>query len=279
MNQLHPILLPQLEFHTNENSEKFCKIFCDLYRIEPFKDGLDLILTKMQQKHLRFEIKPTKGWDTNVGCFLTEPKSFYDQTLGKFIHKKELKIILRQLTHNLLAHEMAHALEYESGLDLGQEFRSCIGYDMQNREPEILTLKGEKNRLMIEALKSYKPEQFLSELFARYFELLSLSRNVQATGSFATSDVMDFFANTTKFLSEIFNPKIHAKIDPKISAITSEIATKIRLEAPQQKFQERIESQQKKLGGKWSKSVKSNAAWQEGWKKFEAIEGVDTDKN
>jgi hypothetical protein len=272
MIALQPIILPQLEFHGADNSEKFFRIFADLYRIELFKDGLDLILTKMQEKHLRFEIKPIKGWDTNSGCFLTEPKSFYDKTLGKFVHKKELKIILRQMTHNLLAHEMAHALEYESGLDLGQEFRMAIGLDMKNREPQIITLKAQKNRLMIDALKAYKPEQFLSELFARYFELLSLSRNVQATGDFSTADVMSFFANTTSYLEKIFNPKIRAKIDPRIASITSEIAARIRFEAPQQKFQERVESRQQKTGGQWSKSVKSNAAWQESWKKFQTIE-------
>jgi hypothetical protein len=125
---------------------------------------------------------------------------------------------------------------------------------------------------MIDALKAYKPHQFLSELFARYFELLSISRNVSAKGSFATLEVMSFFENTTNFIEKIFNPQIRAKIDPEISKMTSEIAKQVKLEAPQEKFQEKVESVQKKSAGSWSKTTKSNAMWQQGWKKFEALE-------
>lgn len=272
VNSLSEIISPQLEFEGVSDVKKFQKMFCDLYRIELFKDGLDLILTKLQEKQLRFEVRIVKGWDTNVGCFLTEQKSFYDKTLGKILHKSAPKIILRQLAYNVLAHEMAHALEFESGIDLGEEFRSAIGFDMKGRDPKIITLKAEVQRLMVDALKAYKPHQFLSELFARYFELLSISRNVSAKGSFATLEVMSFFENTTNFIEKIFNPQIRAKIDPEISKMTSEIAKQVKLEAPQEKFQEKVESVQKKSAGSWSKTTKSNAMWQQGWKKYEALE-------
>ena len=272
VNSLSKIIFPQLEFEGASEADKFQKMFCDLYRIELFKDGLDLILTKLREKQLRFEVRIVKGWDTNVGCFLTEQKSFYDKTLGKILHKSAPKIILRQLSCNVLAHEMAHALEFESGIDLGEEFRTAIGFDMKGRDPKIITLKAEVKRLMVDALKAYKPHQFLSELFARYFELLSISRNVSAKGDFATLDVMSFFENTTNFIEKIFNPQIRAKIDPEISKMTSEIARQVKLEAPQEKFQEKVESVQKKSAGSWSKTTKSNAMWQQGWKKFEALE-------
>ena len=266
------ICTSQLEFEGVENLEKFVKTFADLYRIELFKDGLDLILTKMEEKHLKFEVRITKGWDTNLGCFLTEQKSFFDKTLGKVLRQTAPKIILRNLSHNLMAHEMAHALEFESGLNLGEDFRKAIGFDMKDRHPQSITLKGETQRLMVEALKSYPPHQFISELFARYFELLSISRNVRATGDFATSDVMGFFENTTNFVEKIFNPQIRAKINPRIAEATSVLASQIRLEAPQQKFQEKIESVQRKSAGSWAKVAKSNAMWQEGWKKSQEIE-------
>ena len=269
---LKSIIAPQLQFEGAADVDKFVKLFLDLYRIEIFKDGLDLILTKLQQKHLQFEVKIIKGWDTNVGCFLTDHRGVFDRTLGKFLHKTSLKIILRSLNYNVLAHEMAHALEYESGLNLGEEFRKCIGYDMNGREAQILTLRGEVQRLMVDALKSYPQYQFLSELFARYFELLSISRNVVSSGSFATSDVTGFFENTTNFVTKIFNPAIKAKIEPRIAAATVEIARQVRLEAPQQKFQERVESTQKKSGGSWAKATKSNAMWHQAWQKQQALE-------
>lgn len=274
-NFIRSIITPQLEFEGVNDSEKFVRLFCDLYRIEIFKDGLDLILTKLQQKHLRFEIKIIKGWDTNVGCFLTEQRSLYNQVLGKFFQKKSLKIILRSLHYNVLAHEMAHALEFESGLNLGEEFRKCIGYDMKDRKADLMSLRGEIQRLMVDALKSYPENQFLSELFARYFELLSISRNVVASGNFATSDVMNFFANTSNFVEKIFNPQIKTKIDPAIASATIEIARQVKLEAPQQKFQEKIESRTKNFGGAFTKSIKSNASWHQAWEKTKELEDKD----
>lgn len=266
------ISAPQLDFEGVVDLERFVKTFSDLYRIELFKDGLDLILTKLQEKQLRFEVRITKGWDTNLGCFLTEQKSFYDKTLGKVLRRNAPKIILRNLSHNLMAHEMAHAWDFESGIDLGEDFRKCIGLDTKGREPQNLALKGEVRRLMVEALKSYKPEQFIAELFARYFELLSISRDVRAVGDFTTSEVMAFFENTTNFIEKVFNPQITTKINPEIAAATYEIARQIKLVAPQQKFQERVESVQKKSAGSWSKGVKSNGLWQAGWEKSQKLE-------
>ncbi len=269
---IRSIIIPQISFEGAPDGERFVKLFCDLYRIELFKDGLDLILTKLQQKHLSFEVKIIKGWDTNVGCFLTERRNIFDKTLGKFFQKQSLKIILRSMHYNVLAHEMAHALEFESGLDLGVEFRKCIGLDMKNRQADIITLRAEIQRLMVDALKFYPENQFISELFARYFELLSISRNVVAKGNFATSDVMDFFANTNNFIQKIFNPKIKSKINPEIAKITTEIAACVKLEKPQEKFQERIESRTKSSGGSWTKSTKSNAAYLNAWNKSKELE-------
>ncbi len=266
------IFAPQLSFEGAPDIDKFVQTFCQLYRIELYKDGLDLILTKVQQKDIKFEVRIIKGWDTNLGCYLTEQNKVFNKVLGAFSTSVKKSIILRQLSCNLMAHEMAHALEFESRVNLGEEFRQAIGYDMKNRSPQSVVLKGEIKRLMVDALKSYPQHQFLSELFARYFELLSVSRNVRSNGDFTTAEVMDFFANTTKFIEQIFNPQIRGKIDPQIAAHTAEIVEKTRLEAPQQKFQERIESVQKKSQGSWSKGVKSNAMWQAGWQKYQEIE-------
>jgi hypothetical protein len=273
MNQfLAKIIIPQLHFEGVDQSEKLLKLFEDLYRIELFKDGLDLLFTKIKSKDMKLEVKIIRGWDTNAGCFSTEQKSFYDKTLGKFFHKTELKLTLRQLNHSLIAHEMAHALEYESGLKLGEDFRKCIGYDMKDREPRNVALKSAIKSTMVDGLKSYKEEAFIGELFSRFFELLAVSRDVAAFGEFTTAEVMEFFENTTNFLRKIFNPKIRAKIDQEIAEETLEIAKRLKLEAPQHKFQEKVESFHKRATNSWSKNVKSNASWQMGFEKYKSLE-------
>ena len=269
---LKNIFAPQVDFEGSDQSEKFVKTFCDLYQIELFKDGLDLIITKLQEKDLRFEVLITKGWDTNAGCYLTEQSKVFNKVLGTFSTSIKKKIILRQLTCSLMAHEMAHALEFESGINLGEEFRQAIGFDMKDRDPQNLALKGEIKRLMVDALKAYPQHQFISELFARYFELLSISRNVRSSGDFTTQEVMGFFENTTNFLKKIFNSQLKGKIDPKISVHTLEIIDQFSVAQPEQKFQDRVESFQKKIQGSWSKGIKSNASWQAGWQKTQQLE-------
>ena len=301
---LQKIINPQLKFEGLDESEKFARFFADLYRIDIFKEGLDLILTKIQEKDLHFEVKIIKGWDTNVGCYLTEQNKVFNAVLGKFSRQIKKTIILKSFSHNVLAHEMAHALEFESGIDLGLEFNKCLSVDLNIpsiidelntkygdgkksgyvsehapiniRQASLKTLNVQIQRLMFDALKSYPPHQFLSELFARYFELLSITRDVHGSGDFTSAEVTDFFVNTTNFITKIFNPKIKNKIDPKIVQKTDIIAAQVRLEKPEKKFQDGADSfyKQQGEGGKksWSKNVKSNAQWQVGWQKYQEIE-------
>lgn len=263
--EIAEIFKPQTSFEGVDNLEKLAKIFTDLYRIEIFKPGLDLILTNLKYDQISFEVKIVKGWDTNIGCFLTEQKEYYDPLKGGFLRINKPKIILRNFSHNLLAHEMAHALEFESGINFGQDFRTAVGLDMKDRLADSLPLRGEIERIMVNGVKSYPIYQILSELFARYFELLSLSRNVQAFGDFTTDQVMDFFANTTKFLTEIFNPAIKAKIDSNIASQTAIIAKKVQIEGASHKFSEKIDPFKKKNTSSWSSNLRSNSMWHKSW--------------
>ncbi|MDA0902634.1 MAG: hypothetical protein O3B09_04425, partial [Proteobacteria bacterium] len=192
---IEEILKKQLSFEGVDNSSTFTSLFTRLYNIALFKDGLDLILTKCRENDLHFEVKLIKGWDTNVGCYLTEQNKVFNKLAGVFTDKLKHKIIIRSMLINVLAHEMAHALELESGLVLNEHFRTAIGYDMKGRQPSNFALKGQMERLMIEEVKPYPQHQIISELFARYFELLSVSRDVRKNGDFLTQDVTEFFLN------------------------------------------------------------------------------------
>lgn len=318
MNQfLQEILSPQLSFEGANESDKFERFFCDLYRIEIFKPGLDLILTKLQEKDITFEVKIIKDWDTNLGCYLTEQNKIFNSVLGKFSRQVKKKIIIKNFKHNVLAHEMAHALEFESGINLGKEFNQCLSVDLNIpsifaelkakygddkkdesfaakhselniRKADSIALNAQIKRLMFDALKAYKTEQFLSELFARYFELLALTRDVHGTGDFTSAQVMDFFVNTTNFITKIFNPKIQNQIDPAIANFTNTVVEEVHLEGPQKKFTDDVQSffknnDSKNVDGQnqriennsqksFAKNVKSNAKWQAGWQQYQALE-------
>lgn len=262
------ILKKQLTFEGAENSQKFIRMFSSLYRIEVFKDGLDLILTKTREADLRFEIKIIKGWDTNVGCYLTEQNKVYNRFLNNFSRKFSHRIILRSLATNVLAHEMTHALEVESGAVLNEEFRQAIGYDMKDRAPSNLALKGEIKRTLIDGIKSYPQHQIISELFARYIEVLSTSRNVKMDGDYTTQDVMNFFVNTTKWVQEKFNPLISSKIAGDISEHTSKLIMNNAFQQ-EKKFTDKVDSFYKQAGSagqkSWALNTKSNSNWQKSW--------------
>jgi hypothetical protein len=272
---IEEILNKVLKFEGVNESKKFSRIFTGLYGIALYKDGLDLILTKAKSNQLTFEVKIIKGWDTNVGCYLTDQRKIYNKILKTFTHQLDHKIILRSFAVNVLAHEMAHCLEIESGLVLNENFRTAIGYDMKNRKPESVVLAAEIQRLMVDALKFYPPNQFISELFARYFELLSISRDVDPSGSFLTTQVSDFFANSSKWIKLVFNAKIKSKIDPKIAAYTSNLVDSGNFKQ-EKKFADQSRSFHKKINeaGKkaWSGNVNSNANWQKSWQKYQELE-------
>ncbi len=281
-NLLKDIINKQVSFEGVQNIEKFYDIFTSIYNIELFKDGLDLVLTRMQEGDLKFEIKIIKDWDTNVGCYLTEQNKAVNKFFGKFSNKLRHKIIIKSLLVNVVAHEMAHALEVEGGIVLNEDFRKAIGFDMRNRNPNNIALKGEIQRVMVEGVKSYPNHQIISELFARYFELLSVSRNVRKSGDFLTKDVMDFFTNTTKWINQVFNPRIKNKVDLQIANHTSKLILQNAFDK-KEKFAHKVDSFYKKVDSKgqksWGANVRSNASYQQGWEKHQGAIESSNNKN
>ncbi len=277
---IEEILKKQLSFEGAENTAKFVSMFSGLYRIELFKDGLDLVLTKVREGDLSFIVKIIKGWDTNEGCCVTEQNKVYNKILKAFTSKYRHKITIRSFQVNVMAHEMAHALGIESGLIVTEDFRKAVGLDMKGREAGNIALRSAIKRIMVDGVKSYPADKIMNELFARYFELLSLSRNVSLSGDFLTSDVMDFFVNTTKWFTQVFNPKIKAMIDPGIAKHTAEQIIQNAFKG-EKKFTEKVDSYYKKVDEKKQKSfsanTKSNAAWQSSWNEHQ--KKLDQDPN
>lgn len=271
-NLINDIFSNGLNTQIIDDNRKFLKFFPNLYRIELFKEGLDLILTKVKQGHLQFDIKVIKDWDTNVGCFLTQKRTFLDKAINTF-YQRDLKIIIRKLSYNVLAHEMAHAIEYESGINLGNEFKQAIMEDMKSHDFPVITLSGEIRRLMVDALIDYPPNQHTSELFARYYELLSISRDVLSNGDFSANEVMRYFKNTTNFIKNSFNPLIKDLADQSIAQETINIASEVKIIENKTSFTDKVNSfHSKSFEKSFSKNINSNSSWIKGWQKHQQLE-------
>ncbi|MFT5703592.1 MAG: hypothetical protein ACJAZX_000711 [Rickettsiales bacterium] len=272
---IEEILNKVLEFEGVNESRKFADQFSSLYGITIYKDGLDLILTKAKQGNLIFEVKIIKGWNTDEGCCITNQKNFYDKIMSAFVRKLDHKIIIRNFEVSVLSHELAHCVAAESGFDLNKGFRKAVGFDLKNRKPDNVALSAQIKRLMVDALKSYPTTKIPSELFARYFELLSISRDVRSDGNFLTTQVEEFFVNTSKWMKEIFNPHIKSLIDKDIAIFTGDLIVKNGFKA-EKKFADNTKSFYKKTDqdGKksWSNNVNSNFKWQKSWKQHQELE-------
>lgn len=265
---IEDILRQATSFEGSSEITKFSEIFQLLYKSPLLKPSLDFSLTQVNKKHLRFEIKIIKNWDTNSGCYLSDQRSFYNKFIGSWVHKSYNKIILRTLLPSLIAHEMAHGVEIESGINFDDQFRQAIGFDMKNKTPKNPAFAGKFHRIFIDGIKTYPKYQIISELFARFFEILAESRPISKNSAFTEEEVKDFFLNSWNWVENFLNPLMKPKINSKISNYSAKLDT----DSMQEKFTHKTQSFFKKVDSKgnksWSANVKSNADWQKSWEKY-----------
>jgi len=263
------ILRQATSFEGSNEISKFSEIFQLLYKAPLLKPSLDFSLCQIRKKHLRFEIKIIKDWDTNSGCYLSDQRSFYNKFLGSWVKKSYNKIILRNLLPSLIAHEMAHGVEIESNLEFDDQFRKAIGFDIKNKKPKNPAFAGKFERIFIEGIKTYPKYQIISELFARFFEILAESRTISKNSGFTSEEVKDFFLNSWNWTDKILNPLLKSKTSEDISNYSA----KLDLDSMQEKFTHKTKSFFKKTdhqGQKsWAANVKSNADWQKSWEQHQ----------
>lgn len=262
--QFNPLKI-QTHFEGVDQYNLFLKKFLNLYHIPFYKDGLDLILSKIFLKQVNFEIKIIKNWDTNVGCYLTEKKKVYNKIIGAFTNILDHRIIIRQLSENVLAHEIAHFVEIESQISLDNNFKKAIITDLRNNSTGNIALKAEIKRIFIDQVKQYPENQIISEFFARFFEIYALSKEILPKSAFTINEVDDYFINSKNWIKNNFYTKIKSKIDQNITKISFDLINNPNFKE-NHKFTDRTNSFYTKEdnSGKtsWSANVKSNSDWE-----------------
>lgn len=254
----------QIIFEGREKYQEFLRILINLYKIPIYKDGLDLIIGKTFAKKVKFEIKIIKDWDTNIGCYLTEQKKIYNKFLNRFTHILDHKIIIRKLSANVMAHEIGHFLEIESGISLDSGFKDAVITDLTNDSTANIALKAEIKRLFINDVKSYPNHQITSEFFARFFEIYSIAKGLSLRNAFTMAEIDNYFINANNWVKNSFLPKIKPLISNDIAILSNDLMQKnIHQDTP--KFSDNIDRFHKRVndqgGSSWSKNVKSNADW------------------
>lgn len=232
----------------------FISLFKELYKISLFKDGLDLILTRCEQGLVTFDLNITKEFEELRGCCLTQEKYVYHKLFKTFFKQHEHKITIKKLDVDVIMHEIAHALEKETGLDIRKGFLFAIQKDLRNINTHI-NIRNAVEQVIYKEIKLYKEEQYGSEFLARYFQLIAMSYEVGSFDSnfhFKSSEILTLFRNTTNWIHAIFNANLKSKIPDHIAAITHNIT----FDEEHKKNANKIHKLHENSSVKWSKVIK-----------------------
>ena len=203
--------------------------FKELYKLPILKTGLDLILSEMEIGNLTFNLNIVDERIQLRGCCLTHEKRIYNKIFKGFVKTFKHKITLQKLNVGVLMHEMAHSLEKQGRIPLSQGFMQAIENDLRNFSSASHTVRYAIEKIMYKDLSLYPPEQHPSELFARYFQMLAMSKEVghfDDDFQFKASDCENFFQNTTMWINNIFNSAIAARVTEYIASHSSKFTQK-----------------------------------------------------
>ena len=208
--------------------EQFLSMVRHLYQYQIFQPILNLTATKISKNLLTFKLYNQRFFDLEEGnC-----KIIYGNSLNQFLNKVRkqniYQITIKKLSYDIIIHEIAHMIEKETLINL-KEFIDIITNDLQNF-PDSIILKQTIKEIFFTALKAYPEDQKDSELFARYFQILSLSKEISglsSTRSYKLKQVLTNFSNTYNWINSQLKFIIISLTDPQISEFSKRFSKNI----------------------------------------------------
>lgn len=213
---IYEVLNSNLEYNNIDSLNDFNKKFFCLYRVELFRPILNTILTKVKNGEARFKVKPLFSWDRVAGhCETATTEQLENESIFR---KKDFTIVIKKITPPIIIHEIGHAIEHILNLNLNKEFRHVLASDVNGKRSTNMQLNVAVKTILKDELKSYEIKHIMSELFARFFELIAMSYEVDgwSTYQFKYNEISSFFANTIKWFNKSIIPLLNKEVDKKI---------------------------------------------------------------
>ena len=258
-NNTDPITIIEQSVTSSSNYllEKFTRIITKLYKYELFKPLLDLVATKAIIGELAFKLQDKKIFDLDQGNCRTIEGGVTNKFCNHFRTTKRYIITIKKVSADIIMHEIAHMIEQESSLNFHKYFYDKIQSDITNNKlTRVKTLNQIIDQVMVAEVNLYPQSHHTSELFARYFQILTYSKEVAGNNSkgFDIIHAYGRFKRTEKWLWDHLYRNIIPKIDPKVANKSQEY-----IQADEHKWsEETIESFYKdsaETGKKWASSV------------------------
>jgi hypothetical protein len=226
MSRIEDLLKKAAEFDDPREIDEFMGSFKELYKVDFFKTGLDVILSQIEIGYVTFKIVRDIAGENLHGCCLTTEKHVFSKMFNSFVKKQKHLIRIKSLTVDTLMHEMAHALEKISRQDLSKEFEAIFKNDLKLLEGASLMSREAIKQVIFKEIELYDPSQHNSEFFARFYQLYAMSKEVGTYDKqfhFKMEDIKHVFPGTTAWVEQRFNEAIKPALNPEISKLTKKI--------------------------------------------------------
>ncbi|MDJ1257370.1 MAG: hypothetical protein MRQ07_01760 [Candidatus Midichloria sp.] len=217
--------------------EQFLLMVKHLYQYQIFQLILDFTATKISEKLLSFKLYDQRFFDLDAGNCKTIYGNSINQLFNQIRSRNKYQITIKKLSYDVIIHEIAHMIEKEVIINL-QEFMGLISDDLREA-PTSIGLKQVVEQIFFTELKLYPEDQKPSELFARYFQILCLSKEISglsSTGGYKLEQALTHFSNTTTWVNSVCKFNIISITDSQISTLSSQFLKKA--EAVEHKWSE-----------------------------------------
>jgi len=240
--------------------DQFRMVMNKLYCYEIFKPMLDLVATKAMQGSLKFKVQDQKLFDLDEGNCRTIEGGAVNKFLNRIKVENKYVITIKKISADVIVHEISHMIEKEIEGAAVAGFADQVLYDLRTGNGNVSLLAAAKQVMGVE-VEAYPPQQRNSELFARYFQLLAMSKEVAGYNSnygYSIVDVYKLFIATEKWLISNLYRSILPKINEAIAKQSLEYIKELG-EIKHSWADEKVKSVHYKTAGapKWSKALKS----------------------
>ncbi|MBR2140808.1 MAG: hypothetical protein IJ853_00425 [Rickettsiales bacterium] len=219
-------------FEKKTDLEYFIYCLSELYRIPIFVPVLNAIITQLKRGNAVFKVQPLKSYDRVLGHCTTATKEVRSQesTFKNGIFSKHYTIVIKKIIPDIIIHEIGHAVEHISGINVNGDFKKALYEDLRLNNTHLLQVKSAVKDIMEQQLKNYKLENHMAELFARYFELVAMSREVGDWGDyqFYYNDIINYFMNTTTWVNNILIPILNKNTDDDVAALANDFVANLK---------------------------------------------------
>jgi hypothetical protein len=205
------------------DQERFVPLFLRLLA-EPFLTPLlGCILSGASENRITFQLpKPNAQYHPTEGHCETVAVPLLAGLLQKITPIFKHKIEIRRLIPEVLIHEIAHAIEREAHLVLKDAFLPALTKDLSQLHHAPFPLKQVVNTIMNRELGSYPKAHHEHELFARFYQLSAMSREIagqNATSGLSILHIRESFLHVMQWHNNILIPILAQKTSPFISQL------------------------------------------------------------